>query len=365
MIGCQSPKVNIYNTPRKTSSVDDAATKSAKAKNSDAAAKAGPATQRVEHAKSDADRLAALEVALRADVQKLAGDIGERNVEQYEKLVAAAAYIKRSFSAAGYKVATQDFKVEDRTCQNIEVEIRGEKLPDEIVVVGAHYDSARGCPAANDNASGTAGLLAIARAFAGKKTNRTLRFVAFTNEEPPFFQTPEMGSLVYARRCKQRKENVVAMLSLETIGYYTDAKDSQKYPLLLKAFYPSTGNFIGFVGNVSSMSLVTQTVNSFRSHSKFPSESASLHGDIKGVGWSDHWSFWQEGYKALMVTDTAPFRYPHYHEPEDTPDKIVYDRMAQVVSGLKKVVEDLDQSESVGKSKKSLGKLKKKFSKQK
>ena len=285
--------------------------------------------------------LARLRDALKRDVAKLASDIGERNLRNYTKLMEAAAFLEKSLTAAGYKVERQAYEVKGRTCFNLEVEIKGTKLPDEIVVIGAHYDSVVGAPGANDNGSGVAGLLALARAFATKQPDRTLRFVAFANEEPPYFQTEAMGSLVYAKRCKARQEKIVSMLALETIGYFSDDADSQKYPLLLKQFYPSTGNFIGFVANSESTELVKRMVTTFREQAKFPSEGAALPGRFDGVGWSDHWSFWQQGYPGVMVTDTAPFRYPHYHLATDTPDKIDYDRLALVVDGLEKVVGDL------------------------
>ena len=183
-----------------------------------------------------------------------------------------------------------------------------------------------------------AALLALARRFAKCKPDRTLRFVAFVNEEPPYFQTAKMGSGVYARRCGQRREKIVAMLSLETIGYYSDARGSQKYPPPLGLLYPSTGNFIAFVGNVKSRDLVRRMVGTFRQHEKFPSEGAALPAATPGVGFSDQWSFWQEGYPAAMVTDTAMFRYPYYHEAEDTIDKVDFDRTARVVRGLEKVI---------------------------
>ncbi len=167
---------------------------------------------------------------------------------------------------------------------------------------------------------------------------RTVRYVAFVNEEPPYFQTEDMGSLHYARRCEERDENIVAMLSLETIGYYSDEPGSQKYPGLVSAFYPEEGNFIAFVGNTGSGSLVRRCARHFREKASFPSEGAILPGAVTGVDWSDHWSFWQHGFDGVMITDTAIFRYPHYHEPEDTPDKIDYDRTARVIAGLYEVL---------------------------
>ncbi|MCG2659904.1 MAG: M28 family peptidase [Kiritimatiellae bacterium] len=284
--------------------------------------------------------------ALKADVWTLAGVIGDRNViSRYNALCAAADYIEGALSKAGYQVRRQGYEVDwlkGRPCYNLEVELRGTVHPEDIVVIGAHYDSVEQSPGANDNASGVAAMLALARAFAGIKSDRTLRFVAFVNEEPPFFWTRNMGSLVYARQCRARNENIVAMLSLETLGYYCDEKGSQRYPLpLFNLFYPTTGNFAGFIGNLPSRSLLRSVAQSFRRAALCPSEAAALPAWITGIGWSDHWSFWREGYPAIMVTDTALFRYRWYHTPGDTPEKLNYDRLTLVVEGLKTVVADL------------------------
>jgi Zn-dependent M28 family amino/carboxypeptidase len=238
-------------------------------------------------------------------------------------------------------VVVQDFIVEGKIVKNLEVEIMGKSLSKEIVIVGAHYDSVIGCPGANDNATGVAAVLEIARILTGRELPRTVRFVAFVNEEGPFFQTENMGSLVYARRARKQSENIVAMLSLETIGYYSDEKGSQRYPFPFSFFYPSTGNFIGFVGNTSSRALLHQSISSFRKHTSFPSQGVAAPGWMTGIGWSDHWSFWQEDYPAIMITDTALFRYAHYHTPQDTPDKVDYARMARVVAGLRRVIVEL------------------------
>jgi hypothetical protein len=139
---------------------------------------------------------------------------------------------------------------------NIIAEIRGVSRPEEIVLVGAHYDSVFDCPAANDNGSGVAAILELTRMLAGLKLSRTVRFVAFTNEEPPFFRSEDMGSTRYARLCREQNQNIVAMLSLETIGCYTDAPGSQKYPWPFNLLYPSRGNFVSFVGNSHSRALV-------------------------------------------------------------------------------------------------------------
>jgi Zn-dependent M28 family amino/carboxypeptidase len=188
-------------------------------------------------------------------------------------------------------------------------------------------------------------MLALARSMTKDTPRRSVRFVAFVNEESPYFGTESMGSLIYARRCRAQQENVVAMLSLETLGFYSDADESQKYPLPLALIYPSKGNFIGFIGNVESVELVKQTVTAFRQSVLFPAEGAALPDAIDGVGWSDHWAFWQQGYPALMVTDTAMFRNPHYHQATDKPPTLSYDRLARVVSGLAGAVRSLASAE--------------------
>ncbi len=216
------------------------------------------------------------------------------------------------------------------------------------MVVGAHYDALPGTPGADDNASGVAAMLALAGFLADEEHLRTLRLVAFVNEEPPFFHNGMMGSEVHARRSREGGDDIVAMLSLETIGYYDDDDDTQRYPPPLSAFYPSRGNFIAFVGNLGSMALNRAAVTSFRAHSDFPAESASLPGWIQGVGWSDHRSFWRSGYPGVMVTDTAPFRNPHYHQATDTPGKLDFGRFAEVVRGVKGVVTELLRGDGEG-----------------
>ena len=280
------------------------------------------------------DDEASLSNRLKGHVSILAGKIGERNLKHYEALKFAGDYIRSGFQQLGYQVAEQEFVVDGKTVTNIEVEMASADCPAEIVVVGAHYDSVYGSPGANDNATGVAALLELAGWFKQLPAPRTMRFVAFVNEEPPYFQTANMGSRLYARRCHERGENVTAMFSLETIGYYSDAAGSQIYPFPFKFFYPTRGNFLGFVGNMSSRSLVRKSIRVFRENTAFPSEGIAAPGGLIGIGWSDQWSFWEEGYPGVMITDSAIFRYKQYHKLADTPDKIDYDRMARAVAGL-------------------------------
>ncbi|MGI9087149.1 MAG: M28 family peptidase [Chthoniobacterales bacterium] len=284
----------------------------------------------------------ALRTELLADVQKFGGEIGERNLAHYAQLQAADDFIEHSFVVAGLQTQRDGYQAQGKICQNIEAQITGSSP--EIIVVGAHYDTVLGSPGANDNGSGVAALLALARRFSGKPTVRTLRFVAFPNEESGHFQNQEMGSWVYAKGCKARHEKVAGMISLETIGYYSHAAGTQSYPLpWLGAIYPSAGNFLAFVGNVSSRALVRKTIGIFRRGAAIPSEGAALPAGTPGVGWSDQWAFWQFGYPAMMLTDTAPFRYPHYHARTDTPEKLDYDSFARVVAGVQRVVAALAQ----------------------
>jgi Zn-dependent M28 family amino/carboxypeptidase len=217
----------------------------------------------------------------------------------------------------------------------------GSAKASEIVVVGAHYDTVDECPGADDNASGVAALLELARLLKDSHPARTIRFVAFVNEEPPWFQTDNMGSLVYAKAVRAKNENVVAAVSLESIGMYSDQPGSQQYPAGFGFFYPKQGNFISFIGNFSSRGLVRQAIKSFRQNAAFPSEGVAAPAAVPGVSWSDHWSFWRQGYPAIMVTDTAPFRNKNYHLPGDQANTLDYDRTARVVDGLSHVIIDL------------------------
>jgi Zn-dependent M28 family amino/carboxypeptidase len=282
-----------------------------------------------------------IERRLERHVQALAGQIGERNLRHKGSLPAAARYLQGVLRDLGFAVEEQEFEVEKTKVVNLESALPGGALHDQIVLVGAHYDSVVGCPGANDNGTGAAAILELARLLAHERLPRTLRFVLFVNEEPPYYLGDAMGSRRYAKRCRARGERIVAMLCLETIGYYTEAPGSQLYPFPFGLVYPSTGNFIGFVSNLSSWGLVRRCIRSFRRSTAFPSEWLAAPGWIVGVSWSDHSSFWEQGYPAVMVTDTALFRYGPYHTSEDTPEKVRYDHMARVVGGLARVLIDL------------------------
>lgn len=283
---------------------------------------------------------------LRAHVQQLAGKIGERNVWLPDALHAAADYIREEWRSQGYDVRGQRYTAYGIVSENLEVVRKGLEKPDEIILIGAHYDSVRGSPGANDNASGIAALLEIGRALADSSLNRTVRLVAFVNEEPPFFYWGEMGSGVYAKAARKRGDNIRVMMSLEMLGAYINTPNSQSYPPIIGWFYPDQANFIAFVSNISSRKQLKRTVEAFRSNSEFPSEYLSIFSIVPGVSWSDQLSFWREGYHALMVTDTAFNRYPYYHTAQDTPNKLDYASMAQVVEGLAGAIIELANDES-------------------
>ena len=281
----------------------------------------------------------AIRDALRRDVEMLAGSIGGRSYEKPEGLRRALEYLRGRLEGLGYTAETQTYGAAGQTFTNLIASVAG--TSDEVIVVGAHYDTAGGLPGANDNASGCAAVLALAAQFAGARPRCSIRWVFFVNEEPPWFQGEHMGSRVYAARCHERKDKIAGMLSLETIGYYSTSPQSQTYPAGFHAGYPDRGDFLGFVSDVRSAPLLRKAVRTFRRSTPLPSQGAAAPAHIAGVGWSDHWSFWQFGYPAIMVTDTAPFRYPYYHTARDTPDKLDYDRTTFAVVGLAGVVRAL------------------------
>ena len=251
---------------------------------------------------------------LRGHVRTLAAR--ERNSD----LETPARYIEGQLGA-GFR--RQEYPSAGRAVRNIEI---GEGK----LVVGAHYDTVPGSPGADDNASGVAVAIELSRILSPEKT----RIVAFANEELPYSHGAEMGSFVYAKRARESGQPITAMFSLEMLGCYSDAPGSQRYPPVVGWFYPDRANFIAFVSDLGAWRLVRRAHALFRRHSDFPSESLAAPAFIPGINASDHWSFRRHGFPALMVTDTAYNRYPHYHRPSDTPEKLDYERMARVTLGL-------------------------------
>lgn len=280
---------------------------------------------------------------LREHIAILASDIGERNLYRYDRLQAAAGFIENAWSELGYRASRQLYEAKQLQFANVEIEIPGMNKQEEIIIVGAHYDTHQKSPGANDNGSGIAALLELARAFAGKRLSRTLRFVAFTNEERPFTRTSMMGSRVYARRCRERREEIKAMICLETLGYCSEQKGSQRLSFM-GLLLPRRGNFIALIGNNPSKGLLSHVNRMFSLRRDVRCKALTLPTNFPGAWSSDNWSFWKEGYPAVMVTDTAPLRYPHYHNPTDTPDKLSYSFLTGVVDGLEALITSLGRS---------------------
>ena len=284
-----------------------------------------------------------LALTLRRHVEAIASR--PHNTRFPEELEKSARAIEEFLASLGYTPQIQKFDADGVEVRNIEVAIEPESAgavsPEDVstLVIGAHYDSAGIAPGANDNGSGVAALLELAQLMKSHAMIKTrLRMVFFVNEEPPHFQTTTMGSLVYARALAATREKVRAMLCLETLGAYSDRPGSQKYPPPLGFFLPDVANFVAVVGTLGVRSLAAEVTRRFRESVAFPSIGGVAPGFIPGITWSDHWSFGEFGIPAVMITDTAMFRYHHYHLPSDTPDKIDYERLARVTAGLAKVV---------------------------
>jgi hypothetical protein len=282
-----------------------------------------------------------LENRLRRHIHALSSEIGERNVFRPQALRASAEYIRAEWQAQGYEVLSQAYEAGKMACENLEATRWGRGKRNEIILVGAHYDTVGGSPGANDNGSGIAGMLEISRHLAELAPDKTVRFVAFVNEEPPFFFREGMGSLVYAKAARKRGDNIKLMMSLEMLGCFRREPGSQAYPPFLSHFYPDRADFIAFVSNILSFNGLRKTIAAFRAHSDFPCQSLAAPIFVPGVGMSDQLSFWRQGYRALMVTDTAFYRYRYYHTAEDTEDKLDFPSMARVVAGMQGAIVEL------------------------
>lgn len=285
---------------------------------------------------------------IEADVRHLAENIGERNMHTPGTMDQTVRFLTNRLEELGYSPELQSYTLSRRiyageSAENIEVEITGSEQPEKVVLIGAHYDTVPHSPGANDNGSGVAVLLALAEAFANADfPNKTVRFLFFANEEPPFFQTEDMGSFAYAKMARERGDDIEKMIALDGLGYYSSEPNSQVYPLPgLGFFYPKEANFVGLVTRISDLSVLKTISGAFKRNGNFPTASAALPGFIPGVNWSDHWSFWQYDYPALLITDTLLFRDPHYHTPNDTPERLDYEKMALLTSTLTDVLEQL------------------------
>ncbi|MGI9228619.1 MAG: M20/M25/M40 family metallo-hydrolase [Gammaproteobacteria bacterium] len=276
----------------------------------------------------------------RQHVYMLAEQIGERHSEKPQQLQQAAEYIHAELSALGYAVTEQMF--DDGRFRNIVCELPGKTRPEEIVVVGAHYDTVWLTPGADDNASGITGVLELARLLKDEQPDRTLRFIAFVNEESPFYGTDSMGSMVSAKASRRAGENIVVMFSLEMIGYFLTEPGSQHYPRVVRQFYPDTADFIAFVGNLRSGSQIRRAVKYFRQEATIGSAGLiAVEKVVPDIRRSDHAAYWRNGYPAMMVTDTSNYRNPNYHTETDTGDTLDYERMTRVINGMAAVLRRL------------------------
>jgi Peptidase family M28 len=265
----------------------------------------------------------------------------ERNVPRHAAgLEEAAKYLERQLRSLGYEPEAQVYQAAGHSVRNITA-VLGSPTPDApVIVVGAHYDSFPGTPGANDNGSGVAVLLELARQFRDLRpvAHVRIRLVFFTNEEPPFFHTPLMGSFQYARMLAEKRERVNAMYSLETLGYYSSDRGTQEYAWPLGLIYPDKGDFVAFVAMTASRRLMQESIKAFRERAQIPSQGGAAPGFIEGTDYSDHWSFEKFDYPAIMITDTAEFRDPNYHRRTDTPDKLDYDKLSRVTQGVEAMI---------------------------
>jgi Zn-dependent M28 family amino/carboxypeptidase len=274
-------------------------------------------------------------VQLNLIIQTLTGIQPARNYRNIESLNKAADFIKIEFQNYGYSPVEQKFEVKGTEYKNLIARYGPDSGP--RFIVGAHYDVAGEQPGADDNASGIAGLLALAWLFRkhAPETGFCIEFVAYTLEEFPFFKTEKMGSFIHARSLNEKGQiNILGMACLEMLGYYSDAPGSQFYPIsLMNLFYPSTGNFIGVVGNFSSRRLIR--------HFRHKMELADIDvrsliapSIVAGVDFSDHMNYWKFGYPAVMITDTAFYRNPYYHSVTDEIETLDFKKMSEVIKGL-------------------------------
>lgn len=277
------------------------------------------------------------EERLREHVRMLADVLVPRSIAHPTNLEGAAAYTAAHMVENGAEVSFQRYEVSGNEYRNV----IGALGPDsaERVVVGAHYDAAGPFPGADDNASGVAGVIELARVLAGAPLRLRVELVAYPCEEPPFFRTPYMGSMVHAASLRDEGARVRAMIALEMIGFFSDEPGSQRLPTpLLKPFYPSRGDFIAVVGKLGQGSLIRRVKRAMKRASPLPVRTIQAPRSIPGVDFSDHASYWAAGFDAVMVTDTAFYRNPHYHTARDTPDTLDYRRMAMVVEGVRAAV---------------------------
>jgi len=278
---------------------------------------------------------------LRASVETLSNRFRTRWITHLETLDATASWIEDRMREAGLEVSDQQFEIMEGTVRNVVGVLRAKDPDAPHLVVGAHYDAYGELPGADDNASGIAGLLELARTVSAQPLRHTIHFVAFVNEEPPFFGSDEMGSYRYAQMLAEEDVEVDLMVSLEMIGCFSDEPGSQKFPMpALHMLYPDRGNFIAVIGDLTAGGAIKRVKRAMLETGAIPVYSFRAPTWVPGVDWSDHTSFRRLGFPAVMVTDTAFLRNPRYHTRHDTADTLDYERMADVVRALHGVLRD-------------------------
>ena len=280
--------------------------------------------------------LAKVKQAMQGDVAYMQS-LGPRNSENdttYMQLQTCAEWIQKRWQTQGYTVRRQEYTLKGKSYANLEIEIPGTAAPSEIVLISAQYDTLPGSPGANNNASGVAALFRLSELLRGQHLDRTVRLVEFVNEEDPFFGTEQMGSYVYAKACRERGDDIRAMLSLDSIGIYKHTPGSQKLPWPFSLFYPGRGDFLAFIANLPSRQCVKVTTRGFRKATSFPLAAGLAPAWVPGASWSDHSSFWKFGYPGVQVTDTGAFRSPFHTTKDDTLDKLDFDALAHVALGI-------------------------------
>lgn len=279
-----------------------------------------------------------IESRLFKHVDCLAGLIGPRILAKPKSIEATLGYLRREWSDMGYDITDESFDALGDQATNLIIEQQGTRRADEIVLLGAHYDTVSSTPGADDNASAVAVLLEVSRLLRGHVGTRTVRFVAFACEEPPYFNYDSMGSQHHARQSRLRGDKILGMLCLEMVGYFSDQPGSQQIPPTIPKFlrpcFPRRGNFLAAVGNLPSWKLAWQFRRGFKRGTRLPLFSIVLPELIHEIRLSDNSSFWDQGYPALMLTDTSFLRNPHYHQVTDTPETLDYARMADVTLGV-------------------------------
>ena len=272
---------------------------------------------------------------LESHVKALTKTTNYRNYSNITSLNEAAHYVKTQFELLNLPVQEQSYKVGNETYKNI-ISYYGPK-DGKRIIIGAHYDVCGDQDGADDNASGIAGLIEIAKQFQKYKptTKYRFEFVAYTLEEPPFFRTEHMGSHVHAKSLHDNNVAVSAMISLEMIGYFSEAPKSQEYPIgILKWFYPTKANYIAVVGKFGSGKLTRKFKKGIKKGSTIPVRSINAPSSITGIDFSDHLNYWKFNYDAIMITDTSFFRNKNYHQTSDTIETLDFDKMSQVVKGV-------------------------------